>query len=362
MPTKSDNTKGNPYHDENTGEFTSKDGVSSNGLKIKAGLSSEKLKELISNGATSAAVPLQTTSQPKKLINDDGSLTNVVNLEEANEQGAQILGEKDIVYYENIPVENAVEFNNALHDVYKDFGNTFKNGNLINYGVSDRTSFSNQADVQKKILENIFKKFGNDFYKEKYLSLTKSNFDGFLNQIKTNLGKYLKSFFKPLKSENIDGVSTHWAREKIQGEKLRMFSVVDSIRFNLVNCSKTYKENFSEISSHNSGFHLPINASIAYDTAAHELGHFIFNTLSKYIDDNDFLELKKILSLDKNGKKTSFSKLYEDKQISGYALSKDGGCKHIAEAFADVYSNGNNATVHNKRIVKFLKEINDRLK
>ena len=110
------------------GELNSKVDIEGKILEIKINLleylkltqfedENSKIKDLISNGAvttpTQTAIP--TVNQSGKLINDDGTLIPAKNAQEAIEQGAQILGEKGVVYYDSSTnIENIRSFNEAL--------------------------------------------------------------------------------------------------------------------------------------------------------------------------------------------------------------------------------------------------------
>lgn len=135
----------------------------------------------------------------------------------------------------------------------------------------------------------------------------------------------------------------------------------------------------------NSG-HFPKNATI-YSPVAHEMGHYLsFIALLKdfdvssilLIDTNHYSSLSEIGIASKSGDfslsmlEEAYKNYQQDTkdsisfdewrgQISNYALAKDNGGNYIydetvAEAFHDVYLNGDNATSASKYIVAVLKE------
>ena len=139
----------------------------------------------------------------------------------------------------------------------------------------------------------------------------------------------------------------------------------------------------TEISS-KSG-HFPKNAN-KYSAVAHEFGHYLsFIALMNYystnsilvIDDNNIQNLYTLYSDFGEGKfsKKMLDEAYQNYlranqnigfdewrgQISGYALAKDESGEYIydetiAEAFHDVYLNGDNANIVSKYIVQVLKK------
>lgn len=131
--------------------------------------------------------------------------------------------------------------------------------------------------------------------------------------------------------------------------------------------------------------HFPKNAT-KYSPVAHELGHYLsFIALMNYYSTNSILvigdnEMQNYYDIYKDFAKGYFSKKMIEEayqnylktnasigfdewrgQISGYALAKDETGNYIydetvAEAFHDVYLNGNNANITSKYIVEVLKK------
>ncbi len=76
MATKSSNTQGNPYHDEATGEFTSKDGQSAS-AKNENDLSGE-VKPVSGGIKLKAGVDLSNLTAPKAKFKDASSLNSMI--------------------------------------------------------------------------------------------------------------------------------------------------------------------------------------------------------------------------------------------------------------------------------------------
>lgn len=366
MAKKSDNIKGNPYHDESTGQFTSENDVTASSLsiKIKAGLTPDKIKDLISNGAvttpTQTAIP--TVNQSGKLINDDGTLIPAKNAQEAIEQGAQILGEKGVVYYDSSTnIENIRSFNEALNDVHRDFANCFETGALIGYGTlnTDKMFFDKlQAakDIAKKVEEKLRK--NSSVFINAY---GQNMFDGIVKNLLGNINYNLKALFGKMRMSNIDGKTRFLSKPNTSSPDSlgNTQAFLYSIKINNGNYRNAITKEQAEAAEKNPT-HLHYGKGQAYDTATHEIGHFVSLHCFAYMDKNDYIKMRSLFRTNNAGAVDTIGNLKNNREISLYAAQD--AYEHIAEAFADVYSNGTNAQLHNKRIVKFFKEINDRIR
>ena len=100
------------------------------------------------------------------------------------------------------------------------------------------------------------------------------------------------------------------------------------------------------------GFHFSTgNKPAMFSIATHELGHCCLYRLGKFMSDQEWQDFWQLTD--------HARKLYRKGEISEYA--KTDRHEQVAEAFSDWYCRGDNATTHNKKLVKFLKGVYNRV-
>lgn len=335
MPIKSDNVKGNPYHDESTGEFTSAENTSSKNeeslikeIKLKSGVNIEDIK---------ADVARRLEDKKNKIPS---------SIEEAEEIGNLILGtDAHIVGYDKrTSVEVAHQFNNALKDMVNAFPRLFKNDLLIAYGTEGKgtQTFEKRKQLWDEVVNS-----------EPFASYLKSmGFYGILDSdVYASLNNNVLFNLKPLPQE-VGGLTAI-------AKKGNAF-VYSSIKLNLEHSKSLEKQNNYVDSGVNMGAFLPVldENKKGYSIAAHELGHHIdFVMQNMVFEAKENSERRRLI---KTGNQLGFVEFLSSgktKSISGYAVTH--GDEQIAEAFADYFANGENATNHNKNIVNFYKKVYD---
>ena len=345
MAIKSNNTQGNPYHDEGSGEFTSPNngnGSSNaivNKIKIKPGANLSNFAQSIKN--------LEEKEQPSAPIFSSGEidtntpLTFPTSIQDAEMQGSRILGLSDVVgYASDTSLEVAHSFNQALFTICKDFPQLFNKEKLYLYGTENKKEFKTidyMSTVNSILSEPVYQNKLNE------LKMSGSTVGELMSITLPMLEKSFKT--TNLKKGN-GGISTTFAMPSTN------ISINSIVKFNSIYSKNLQKWSDNYQSSFDVGHFLPIgDKNVAYMAAVHELGHCVFYQLNSLMDYN---EKQKFNSMFKN-----LDVLQWQKQISGYStLSRH---EHIAEAFSDVYCNGQNATQHNKDVVNLMKDIYDRV-
>ena len=372
MARKSSNEKGNPYHDEATGQFTSAEDSStqnSGDLNLGAGDGAKhytlRLKPNFDlnrarNDLQQAKANNQTKSTTAAPI---GQYREATSIQDAIVVGKGILPDCLINYSNKCNLAKVNELNKALSDIANRFPGFVQNGLLNAYG--DGISL-NQEDLEQTFAKSAL----NVIQKDKYFSRL---YDDFFNSVKTRLGftdeeKYSEqalSWFMKL-DENFDmyeyinisnghGTLAYYqvSQDNIykpgQGGK----GINGAIKFYPSALQKaTTKEIAINTFAVKDGYHFDYGEhSYTYGTGVHELGHAIFTIAYKKCNDEERAELNQLLN-DGFGKSRN--------EISRYA--QKNAFEQEAEAVADGMCRGENATPHNKKLMAWLDKVHARLK
>lgn len=362
MAVKSDNTKGNPYHDDE-GKFTSESGQSSKEQKIATVLpSTNQIKLKI--GADLNQLKQEIAAKSNPLEND---LIMPKSIQEAEEQGNKIIGSTLAVGYDDsTDIAVAFDFNCALKDITKDFKEIMIRDNIWIYGTKNRRQ--SPEILWEKITFGVIQR---PEYQKRIadLGLTPNDVSNLLQESVERFSMFESGYNSSTLQKGCGG-STGFIEGNFNAKPVIM--VGSSIKFNtLYSQSKASMDKYP-ISAIAEGHFLPIgDKSGAYMVAVHELGHHVFEKLKTYFSDADNQQLEQVLT---DGKGygafrvvpalfgsgiNDYQNLQKAKEISGYATVSQH--EHVAEAFANVYCVGDNATTHNKKIVKFLKSVYERV-
>lgn len=361
-----DTKSGNPYHNESSGQFTSPD---DNGEEKKA-------MELMNLSENSKENNVERINFPHSMAANKVLLeaNRLAQQEEYEEKGLeigdtiddcrricdQLLTVGKCTYSNELHIDFANEFNQALFDFKNDFGGILDS--VIRYG-DDVLDTEKILEIRKKGNENIDKLIKNLNIGERNIKVEKIT--SYLNSLNdwqdaargkakgntlgyTSLGSvgFMEGFgserYNMIKSLSQGGFSEGYA----QGSGLSV------VVFN----TKNYSNNSSFLNSNTkfnfypaynkddiiSSFHYPNEKGYAYGTASHELGHRVdmvlcLNHMSKE-------EIEKRTSLLRNIRKAGTSK---------YAFADF--LETAAEAFADVYSNKTPTVKENLEYVNYMK-------
>lgn len=375
MATKSTNTQGNPYHDEQ-GRFTTKDGLSTGGnfsLTFDLGA----IKQFASGAKPSEPVQTEAVQkQPKTKIDSFKSLSDL------EAYGNTIFDKTNIVHFDpKTKIEVAKDVTKALEAVSNDFGMAL--GGIMSFGTNYNSM--GQKEMQKNvndfvnrffnpnnsIITDLLIKRGKDTETIKSIRQALQTIDESLQQMKMSSGtlgytQYQQNIHNTETGNEIMQMLTCVMLNKTRAQKVNGFAT----NYDSEEERKFYQE---EIMLHKKN-----KAGAVFDTAAHELGHAVsrflipFMTKSEkksleFMTKTDFsLEKMKKYIPNKPGWYTTFKgpKSYDtsdivgafnEKQVSRYALYNEQ--EAYAEAFADYYGNGEGCSEYNKKIVNFFKKI-----
>ncbi len=363
---------GNPYHDKE-GKFTSKDKQGTAEKKIKA---SDEITVKLKPGVDLSNFPLpktlnnQQTSTTSSEVAYDGKvdLTNPpvapTSLEDAMNQGNRILGSKSI-FYKNMDLDLANTYNQALFYVVKDFPELFQDKTLVGYG--DYYDYDFGDDVRKTEIEMCKKVLNRPEWQET-LNRYGYSLDDVLSDFTYNMHNTSKRERMRSISFNSGGESI-WLSYKATPTpehfnltrrgwvpKDSAIHYASLVPHSIIKFNKNYRNN-DQINndwrySVATNYHFPSDGKpMALQMATHELGHFVLYRLGQFMSDDEW---KNFWNLTDHSRQ-----LYNSGQISGYA--KTNRHEQVAEAFGDWYCRGNNATVHNKKLFNFLKDIYNRI-
>ena len=167
MAQKSSNTKGNPYHDEGTGQFTNAEGGSTQS-KGELGNDSKhfsiRLKSNFNLNDARSDLQQTKTSQPQQPpIPPIGQYREATSIQDAMAVGRSILPDCLVNYSEKCDLAKVNELNKALSDITNRFPGFVQNGLLNAYG--DGLSLSEQ-DIMHTIKQSSL----NVVQKDKYFS------------------------------------------------------------------------------------------------------------------------------------------------------------------------------------------------
>ena len=312
--------KGNPNHDSDTGEFTSKEGGSGKEQSIIDNITPERKAELLRNLA-------KVREEIAKHGQNNVAVTNLKeanDLSEAERIGNEILGREGVKYSNNTDIRCANEMNRALYDLHNDFPELFEV--MLKYG---------DANLKEQTYEDFRRIIVNR--RRSLETISKS----------LNLDAAEQERFEKVLTYESDEWWYHVERESGCLGSLLYGAAEDA--FYSVSLNVHYTKNkdsydASMLHSEQTGFHYASGKGGAYAVATHELGHLIDHALRKRVGDLGSRQISaKLKQLKVTGKR------------SRYAMKNDA--EFVAEAFSDVYSNGDQAQTMNKELVKFYKEV-----
>lgn len=359
---KSNNTKGNPYHDED-GKFTSSNGAREKNA-IENGISFQSTSDEIKIDA--GKITAEGIAKFLKNKKENASSYVPKTIEYAQKKGDEILGKQgSVIYSKFTDVEVANQYNEAIAIVKKDFSEIFSGATLMNYGtgVDLKKGEKFPIDLSKAYQEifDIIKKSERFIKKASSIGVSVSDIS---NLYANNIYDLKNKFFNKELGEDVGGeTSTGGATVKKFFESHNLTLPISVTRFN-----KSLSQSADKIEKYyNEGVYdykcfLPSDKSAAYAIATHELGHFVHRHIENYMNENEKKMLSSALSsgYSQNGTwgKVSKIELALSKQISGYASkTKD---EHIAEAISNHYSS-NNPTKHNEAVFKCIMGIYKRI-
>lgn len=345
---KSNNTTGNPYHDEE-GKFTTKN---ENGQKVD---SSTKFTFKSGVDLKSALQNFQTQKQaqtPTTIVQDYATpLTMPTTLQEAEQQGARLVGSSNVVGYEvDTDVRVAHEFNKALQDVIKDFPELFKDDQLYAYGT--RIIRPVQMDKATSIATDkagIDKILSTPVYVSKMADLQLDK-DSIIRIMTSTINKIRKQFEQKGTDKGVGGFTAMHDLDQ-RRHVLSVHNMIKLNKFYSRDIAKWEKYPKSAVATRH---FLPIgDKNGAYMVGTHELGHHVFEKIVSLCSKEEVDNINQIID------RHNVKKLYAQGEISGYATTSRH--EHVAEAFANVYCMGNQATSHNKKLYNYIKTIYNRL-
>ena len=372
MAIKSANTKGNPYHNESDGRFTSANGASASGddgkkpsITLRPGFDLASAKSALQQAKTASAqpAPAQQTPQggPFGMPNPN-AYRQASTIDEAVQIGKSILPGCLVNYSEGCNIGKINDLNMALADISGRFPLFLANGLLSAYGdgvsldADDLYKHTKEAAMNVLKEDKFFSSLYDEFYKNYQLESGISdgmkyseaaiflflghswNYASTQEYVSKTIGFSTLAFYQ----------NTFELKKPIVGGK----SVSGIIKFYK---SKLRDPNDWETSENNKnydfGFHFrPGDRSASYANGTHELGHALFTIAYKKCSDEERAELDAIL---KDGRtKDSY-------QVSGYGHTNN--YEQEAEAVSDVMCRGKEATPHNRRVVAWLDKVHARI-
>ena len=395
MAKKSTNTQGNPWHDESTGEFTSQNGggSSSDNEESQAmhlmGLKSDSTgddKEAVSGKAIKDEGRVVLPEGAKKISSNqdmsyikqayqqmlrnkgykDRGLELGKDLKECEQIGSNILGSGIVAYSTGLNLNYANQLNQALFDIKNDYPQLLES--LARFGTGAATEKEVEQIKQNankrcnELAKSLNVQLANVESKDwvsKYIEQTLG--DGVMSYARGLLGMTERGYthtlgyyrFTPIRTDETDELAKQ-RKEQIQNAglssagKTQAYTGLALVGLTAIQFNPTYfgKSDFVEGKGYvGGGFHYEEGKGSAYSTGAHELGHFVDVALS-----NNFMnteELNERMRLAKN--------ILANEKASEYARSDY--LETAAEAFADYYSNGNNALPENIEYVRFMNKM-----
>lgn len=312
--------KGNPYHNSDDGTFTSAEGGAGVDKNIIEKLTPERLAEIRENLAKVREERAQHGNNKIEV----GDFKEASDLKEAERIGNEILGRPGVKYSEKTDIKCANEMNQALYDMHADFPELFEV--MLKYGDANLkeqpyNEFREIIVERRRSLETIARSMNLDESErarfEKILTYESDEFWYHIERESGCLGSMLyggarDAFYSV-------SLNTHYTKNK------------ESFDMTMLHSAST-------------GFHYDSGKGGAYGVATHELGHLIDYALRKRSGD---IGSRKISDKIRNLKITG--------QRSRYGMTSDA--EFVAEAFSDVYSNGEQAQEMNKKLVAFYKEV-----
>lgn len=363
MATKSSNIQGNPYHDEE-GKFTSAETSSVSKTKESGKLFSIRLKPNFDINAMK-----QGLQQVKLVANSNntmqiGSYQEASTIEEAIEIGKKILPSCEVNYSQGCDIEKVNELNKALSDISNRFPGFVQNGLLNAFGDGLSLNEDRMSNIIVNSAINVikndkhFRKIYDRFFDESKMKFNLKDEDKYSEQVLRHFMCLDKGFDMKDYTQQYGGGNAmayyQVSQDKMVGTDLPGGKGINGAIKIYTNVLKkpTQKEINEMQYSIASGFHFDYGEhSYTYGTGVHELGHSIFTIAYKKCTDEEREELNQLLH-------DGFTKDYH--QVSGYGHTN--AYEQEAEAVADVMCRGNNATLHNKKMVGWLDKVHTRLK
>ena len=352
MPIKSDNTKGNPYHDERNGEFTSKDGANSVSASTLFDTPDDFLKSFDVDNVDDFLNSLDSESAEEKNGQDIFTpLTMPTSIEDAEKQGNRILGSTNVVgYADDTDLQVANDYNQALQDVVRDFPKLFTNQQLFLYGTKSRLNITEDSWFEKA-RKDVTELTNSPVYQKRLKKLNISS-DEFISRIVGSMTGYLRDHFIT-RLGTMGGLTRNVSLDKEKyGSDITGCNTIAFNRQLSTTDASGLRDSYRKNNIWN-GWILPLGKkSYTYYIATHELGHHVYYRLAFLMNESEKNTLNKI-----TGKDTF--KLMETEQISRYA--RKSKLEQIAEAVSDVYCEKEYASKHNKKIYSILKKIYERV-
>lgn len=351
---KSENTIGNPYHDDD-GKFTTKEGTGS--ASVNEETPKIKLKKGVDLSTITNAIATNKSTQPatpSKGVDISTPLTMPNSIQDAEMQGNRIIGSNGAVgYAANTDLRVAYEFNKALLAVTTDFPHLFDNEQMYLYGTENKRSYGDKSEVRKEEQNLVSSVLSSPVYISKMQELQMSQ-----DEIMDIMTKALHSSRKKFSKDPNRGCGG-FTELSDYNNKAHMLNTHGVIKFNTHYSTDINKWNRYPISSIKTKHFLPIgDKSGAFMVGAHEIGHHVLEKLLGLMKKDEVKKLRDVMWAETKGVMDAH-RMHKMGQISGYAMTNRH--EHVAEAFANVYCAGPNATQHNKNVVMYLKGVYDRI-
>ena len=324
---KSANTEGNPYHDEE-GKFTSAGDSGVKKISLKGGVDLNALKTEIDKKVN----PLKYDIEMPK------------DLSEAEKQGnALISSSRNSVGYDSkTSVEVAFELNKALQSVARDFPKIFKGNDLFVYGTENKnTLMKNPRDIVNVVIE----KLKEPVFAKRIADMGLDEHD--LHSLYLDLSTRAYDFMEGYNKGNFRNRSVGGSTGFFTGQSLMNGSVTVGASVKMNSWLSRSKEEYDKYIASGvkyGNFKSYGDKSGAYYASVHELGHVVFQNLRDLMDNKERMNVNTLTS--------NWINLAKNGEISGYAATSQH--EQVAEAFADYYCNGDNASEHNKKIMSYL--------
>ena len=373
MATKSNNTQGNPYHDEE-GKFTSANGSGSVepkledsgkhfSIRLKPNFDVSAARSSLQQQIKSAKTSEIPTTQTQTTISQVGMYREATNVEEAVAIGKSILPGCAVNYSKGCDIGKVNELNQALSDIANRFPGFVQNGLLNAYG--DGISF-NGEEIRHIIVQSAlnvvqndahFKKIYDDFFVQSQQKYNLKDEDKYAENVFSHFMAFDRQFDVRDYTQNTGGGDAlayyQVSQDNIFSQNVGGKGINGAIKiYPDVLKTPTQRELAAVQRQIDSGFHFDYGGhGHTYGTGVHELGHSIFTIAYKKCNDEERAEIDQLL---RDGTRKDFN------QVSGYGHTN--AYEQEAEAVADVMCRGDNATPHNKKMVAWLDKVHARLK
>ena len=360
-----DTKSGNPYHNESSGQFTSPDDNGEEKKAMELMNLSEKSKENnverinFPHSIAANKVLLEANRLAQQEEYEEKGLEIGDTIDDCRRICDQLLTVGKCTYSNELHIDFANEFNQALFDFKNDFGGILDS--VIRYG-DDVLSREQIVEIRKKGNENIDKLIKNLNIGERNIE-TDRVLQYLDNLSYGNRATWDKATGNTLGYTNLGSVGL---MEGVGSERYKMIKSLSQGGFSgyaegtgmsvVVFNTKSYSNNSSFLTSNTkfnfypaynkddiiSSFHYPNEKGHAYGTASHELGHRV-----------DMVLCLNHMSKEEIEKRTSLLRDIRKAGTSKYAFTDF--LETAAEAFADVYSNKTPTVKENLEYVNYMK-------